>query len=212
MDYYCSVCKTKGRNDYTTNFYENKGESSLIQIEDPILHKKVLLCEECLKFYNGFGLGYFMSSINEKYKEFKEENLELYSHGIAQKKMQEQFKENEAKYKEIAQNMLLSTVTGFEGYSIQEYTGIVTSHIVLGTGILSEIESQFSDVIGTNSNLFEDKLSKAKKHVLENIKLEAATKGANGLIGISFDIEITKTNMFIVSVTATSVRVTKTDI
>lgn len=209
MDYYCAFCKRKGRNEYTTNYFNNYDEVALMPIEDNILNKKLLICEDCLQYYKGFVLNYFFVSIDDKYKSFQEEYRSEFERGIAKRVEKNKLIENEKRYKEIADKMLLSTVNGFEGYSIQEYTGIVTSNIVLGTGLLSELESQINDLFGTNSNMFEDKPMKAKEKALEKVKLIAATKGANGLIGISFDVEITNTNMFIVSVTATGVNIVK---
>lgn len=100
---------------------------------------------------------------------------------------------------------LYNTGYNFEGYQITEYIGLISSEIALGTGFLSELSVSINDALGSQSNIFGEKLSQAKKTVLDNLTVKAIEKGANAVIGLDYDIFTLVNNMIIVSLNATAV-------
>lgn len=55
------------------------------------------------------------------------------------------------------------TTTGFnfETHHITKYLNVITTEVVMGTGIFSEFESGLSDFFGSKSNSFSNKLKKS---------------------------------------------------
>ena len=101
------------------------------------------------------------------------------------------------------------TTTGyqFEGYQIIEYLNVMSGEVVLGNGFFIEINAQISDFLGTNSELFEGKIAKAKEAAMDNLINKALHAGANALIGIDFDLMTLTQNIIVVSVNGTAVRI-----
>lgn len=46
----------------------------------------------------------------------------------------------------MAENMMLTTGSGFEGYTITEYLGIVSSQAILGSNFLKGLAKNVADV------------------------------------------------------------------
>lgn len=97
----------------------------------------------------------------------------------------------------------------FEGYHISDYLNIVSAETVLGTGFLSELSSQISDVFGTNSGMFEGKIATAKDMAVKNLVDKALDAGANALIGVDFDLMTLSNNIIVVSANGTAVVIDK---
>ena len=93
----------------------------------------------------------------------------------------------------------------FEGYQIEEYLGVMSGHVVLGTGFLSEITAGLADFLGVESDLFAEKMEKAKDAALQKLTKKSIEKGGNALIGVDFDYLNTKANMIGVSAPSVSV-------
>ena len=131
----------------------------------------------------------------------------------AQECLEEEWKEvneNEQKYLDFQERKdFFMTTTGyqFEGYQIIEYLNVMSGEVVLGTGFFSEINAQISDFLGTNSELFEGKIAKAKEAAMDNLINKALHAGANALIGIDFDLMTLTQNIIVVSVNGTAVRI-----
>lgn len=100
----------------------------------------------------------------------------------------------------------------FEGYKIVEYIDIVGGEAVLGTGFLSEWDASISDVTGTMSPKFMEKLETAKEYAMLNIKVNALSLGANAIIGITFNYVTFANNMIGVIANGTAVRIEKEEV
>lgn len=113
------------------------------------------------------------------------------------------------KFYQYKKNFKSTTGYNFEGYDIIEYKGIVSGEVVLGTGFLSEFSASFSDLLGTKSNAFADKMSNAKQAAFDNLIKNALVLGGNALIGVDFDYITFNNNILGVSVNGTSVVIKK---
>ena len=194
----CDFCGRTGYDAYDYNFYETNNNQIIVTINDPILDCELSICEECNNYYQGFGLNYFFASLDDRYQDFQKNYRNQFDNGI--------------KLNLTTKNMMLCTTAGFEGYNIIDYKGIVSSCVVLGTGIFSELESQVKDMLGKNSKLFEQKIKDARQQAINRLKREAALIGANAVIGIATDIEVTTANMFVVNANGTGVVIEKSTI
>src|SRR5262249_28728131 len=74
-----------------------------------------------------------------------------------------------------------------EGQRIVAYLGIESVEVVIGTGFLSELSGEISDFLGARSKRFEGKLQEAKRVAFDLLKMRAAEKNANAVIGIDLD-------------------------
>ena len=74
-----------------------------------------------------------------------------------------------------------------DGYKVKKYIDIESVEVVIGTGIISEVVSDFSDAFGMRSTPFESKLAQAKAHALKRLKYIASSKGGDAVIGVDID-------------------------
>lgn len=114
--------------------------------------------------------------------------------------------------KQEISSMLTTTGYNFEGYHITSYLGVVTTGVAQGTGFLSELSADWNDFWGTASSTFEEKMRLSRETALNKLKLLAASKGANAILGIDFDISTLRNNMLAVMVTGTAVFIQETEI
>ena len=70
-----------------------------------------------------------------------------------------------------------------------EYTsiGLVSGQTVTGTGLVSEVLSDFTDFFGAKSGSFTEKLEKSEEFVLNQLRAKAITLGANAIIATDID-------------------------
>lgn len=113
---------------------------------------------------------------------------------------------------EALNNFLITTGYQFEGYTISKYYNLINSEVVLGTGIFSEADAQFSDLIGCTSSLFEKKLYDAKASATEKIIESAIEIGSNAVIGFRYELFSFSDNIISVSAYGTAVKVTKNEV
>ncbi|SFP18883.1 Uncharacterized conserved protein YbjQ, UPF0145 family [Cohaesibacter marisflavi] len=87
--------------------------------------------------------------------------------------------------------------------------GVVAGEAVIGMGLFKDIAANFRDVFGGRSKAVQDALSDARNIALNEMKLEAATLGANAVIAVDIDYHSISTgsglNMMIVACSGTAV-------
>ncbi|PMO69447.1 hypothetical protein BCT03_23980 [Vibrio splendidus] len=94
--------------------------------------------------------------------------------------------------------------------AVSENLGVITSSIVIGTNIFSDIFADVRDVVGGKAESYTNKIDEIKEQSLEELKLKAMKKGCNAIIGISIDVdEISGKNksMLMVTTIGTAVKV-----
>lgn len=72
-------------------------------------------------------------------------------------------------------------------HEVEEYLGLVTGQSVIGTGVVSEFFSDFTDFFGGNSGSFEGKIATGETAALRMMKSKAIKLGADAVIGIDID-------------------------
>ena len=80
----------------------------------------------------------------------------------------------------MADNILISTGSGFEGYEILDYKGFISSQALLGSNFLSGIASTVSDV----SEKDMAKLEKCRETAAQRLLKLAEKKEANAIVGL----------------------------
>ncbi|WP_417659596.1 YbjQ family protein [Pseudidiomarina sp.] len=110
---------------------------------------------------------------------------------------------------------LMTTSPSFDGYEVEKYLGVVTSNVVTGTGIFSDIAASFSDFFGGRSIAYKKQLESIREEAINELENKARALGANAVVGLSVDndqISGKNTQMLMITVTATAVVLKQADI
>ncbi|MEO9460917.1 MAG: heavy metal-binding domain-containing protein [Lentilitoribacter sp.] len=106
--------------------------------------------------------------------------------------------------------MIVSTTNNIEGKTITRYHGIVTGEAILGTNIFKDFLAGIRDIVGGRSGAYEKSLREAREIALDELRAEAASLGANAIIGVDLDYENISaggnSSMLMVSASGTAVQ------
>lgn len=107
--------------------------------------------------------------------------------------------------------MLISTTDTLQGYSIDEYLGIVTGETISGANVIRDIMATVTDYVGGRSGTYEEVLGNARQNTLTELTDRAKLLGANAIVGISFDYETIggRGAMLMVTATGTAVSISR---
>lgn len=107
--------------------------------------------------------------------------------------------------------MLLTTTPSVEGQNVDEYLGLVVGEAIMGANIVKDFFAGIRDIVGGRSASYENELSNAREMALKDLQNQAASLGANAVIGIDFDYEVVgqSGSMLMVSISGTAVRLTR---
>jgi uncharacterized protein YbjQ (UPF0145 family) len=105
--------------------------------------------------------------------------------------------------------MLTTTTPTIDGRRIREYRGIVTGEAILGTNVFRDFFAGIRDIIGGRSGAYEKALRQARDIAIREMCDEAASLGANAVVGIDLDYETIEVgdrgSMMMVSASGTAV-------
>lgn len=105
------------------------------------------------------------------------------------------------------EEIMLTSGFNFEGYRITKYIGFISGECALGTGFLSSMDAGIADFFGSTSNIYEEKLSKAKSMALNELKTLAEGKGANAIIGVDVNYTTFSADIMGVAANGTAVKI-----
>lgn len=104
--------------------------------------------------------------------------------------------------------MIVSTTPTLEGQRIAQYHGIVTGQAVMGANILKDLLASITDIVGGRSGVYEDELRRARDLALGEMVDDAASAGANAVVGVDLDYETVGRHGTMLMVTAAGTAVT----
>ena len=93
--------------------------------------------------------------------------------------------------------ILLTTGTGFEGYRITGYLGVISKEVVFRNGLMSNFSASVSNMISgwtlkdTELAGSSDLIANAKRYLQDQFEGEIWTKGGNAALGIDFETSFT---------------------
>lgn len=105
--------------------------------------------------------------------------------------------------------MLILTTNVIEGKRITKYFGLVSGEAIMGANIFKDIFAGIRDIVGGRSAAYEKELRKAKDIAIQEMSEQAASLGANAVIGVDLDFETIGGgggNMLMVSASGTAVK------
>ncbi len=102
--------------------------------------------------------------------------------------------------------MLLTTTSTLQGKEIEQYYGLVSGESIIGANIIKDFLAGIRDIIGGRSGSYERVLKEAKEDAIREMTAQAASLGANAIIGIDLDYETIGGTMLMVTAAGTAVR------
>jgi uncharacterized protein YbjQ (UPF0145 family) len=105
--------------------------------------------------------------------------------------------------------MIISTTNSLQGYSIDQYLGLVSGETIIGANIFKDFFASITDIVGGRSSAYEQVLREAKATAMSEMEMQARQFGANAIIGIDLDYETIREGMLMVTVSGTAVKTTK---
>ena len=105
--------------------------------------------------------------------------------------------------------MIVATTPSIEDKCIRQYHGIVTGEAIVGANIFRDFFAGIRDIVGGRSQAYEAELAKAREIALGEMTDEAASHGANAVVGVDLDYEVVGQggSMLMVSASGTAVTV-----
>jgi uncharacterized protein YbjQ (UPF0145 family) len=86
--------------------------------------------------------------------------------------------------KKILHNIVVTTTPSLEGWSIEKYLTVVTSHVVTGTGLLSDFAAGLSDIFGGKSESYRKQIEAIDDEAIEALRVKAHGVGATAIVGL----------------------------
>jgi uncharacterized protein YbjQ (UPF0145 family) len=103
--------------------------------------------------------------------------------------------------------VIQTTTPSVEGRTIAEYLGVVTGEAILGANIFKDLFAGVRDIVGGRSGAYEEELRKAREIAMSELAAEAASRGADAVVGIDLDYEtVGQGSMLMVTASGTAVR------
>ncbi len=107
----------------------------------------------------------------------------------------------------------ITTTDLIHGWSVTGYKGLVTAHVVAGTGFFSDFAAGWTDVFGGRSHAYQRQMAAIEEEALESLRYAAVERGANWVIGTRVDFDEVSgkgMQMFMVSAQGTAVQAVAT--
>ncbi len=105
----------------------------------------------------------------------------------------------------MAENILVTSGTGFEGYAISEYLGFVSSQQILGSNFISGIAANVADLSRKDMAKLEQCREDAETQLIKTAK----KRGANAIIGMNITYAPFEAGSFGIIMSGTAVKVVK---
>lgn len=106
--------------------------------------------------------------------------------------------------------LFISTTNHIDNGKAVAYYGVVSSHIVAGTGFLSDLAASFSDLFGGRSGSYRRQLESLYDEALDEVSEKATALGANCILGLKIDMDNISgkgMSMFMITATGTAAKV-----
>ena len=102
--------------------------------------------------------------------------------------------------------MLVTTTSTLDNAKVVKYIGLVSGEAILGANIFRDLFAGIRDIVGGRSGAYESELRKAKDIAVQEMQQQAASLGANAVIGVDLDYEtVGGGTMLMVSASGTAV-------
>lgn len=104
----------------------------------------------------------------------------------------------------------ITTTNNFGENKIKEYSGLVSSKIVVGANFFADFFASFTDVFGGRSGKYQSRLDEIYNDAIKELTKQAIRRGANGIVGLKMDFDEISgkdKSMFMLNAIGTAVKV-----
>lgn len=102
--------------------------------------------------------------------------------------------------------MIVSTTQSIDGKKVTAYLGVVSGETILGANIFRDFLASIRDIVGGRAGAYETVLRDARQSAIAEMTAQAATLGADAVLGVDLDYETVGGGMLMVSASGTAVR------
>lgn len=105
--------------------------------------------------------------------------------------------------------VLITTTNSFEGKEIESYIKVVSTNVVVGTNIFSDLGASLTDIFGGYSDTYEKKLRGIYEKAIRNLQNQTDALNGNAIVGLKIDFDEISgkgKSMFMVSALGMAVR------
>ncbi|HEY3375797.1 MAG TPA: heavy metal-binding domain-containing protein [Candidatus Aquicultor sp.] len=103
--------------------------------------------------------------------------------------------------------MIVTTTPSVEGKPIRDYLGIVTGEAIMGANVFRDVFASIRDIVGGRSAAYERELASARQIAIQEMSDNAASLGADAVVGVDLDYEVLGQNQGMLMVTASGTAV-----
>jgi len=103
-------------------------------------------------------------------------------------------------------DMIITTTDSIEGRKIKDYLGIVSGEAMMGANIVKDFTAGIRNIIGGRSGQYEETIRKGRREAEKDLEEIADQKGADAVVGASYDYEEMAEGMLWINVTGTAVK------
>ncbi|NEU56451.1 YbjQ family protein [Halorussus sp. MSC15.2] len=103
-------------------------------------------------------------------------------------------------------DVTITTTDSLDGREVTEYLDVVSGEAILGANVVSDIAAGIRDVVGGRSESYEKKVEKGRTEAIEDLRAEAEERGADAVVGATFDYEEMGEGMLWVNLSGTAVK------
>ncbi|MEW6412700.1 MAG: YbjQ family protein [Candidatus Zixiibacteriota bacterium] len=106
-------------------------------------------------------------------------------------------------------SVVVSTTPTLEGWEIDKYLGVISSHVVAGTNIFADLFAAVRDIVGGRSRSYQKQLRSIHEEAIALLQEQAEEMGATCIVGLTVDHDSIssagKEQMFMVTAMGTAV-------
>ncbi len=102
--------------------------------------------------------------------------------------------------------MIVSTTAFVDGKKVTAYLGIVSGETILGANIFRDFLASIRDIVGGRAGAYETVLRDARQSAVAEMTAQAASLGADAVLGVDIDYETVGNGMLMVAASGTAVK------
>lgn len=103
--------------------------------------------------------------------------------------------------------MIITTTPSIEGHPIREYLGVISAETIIGANVFRDFAANIRDFFGGRSSSYENVLRKGKETAINELRINAESRGATAIVGVSLSYEAIGGNGSMLMVVATGTAV-----
>ena len=109
----------------------------------------------------------------------------------------------------MGDDLILATMPNIPNYEVEEVLGVIYGSSTRTRGMGGRFVSVLQAITGGKGTAYANEIEKARKEAIEDLKKEARSLGANGILAIDFETAEVLEGFILVTAYGTAVRLKK---